>query len=181
MPDDSRSDEMLVDAVNRDDVSAFEALYRRHRDWVVRLAMRFTHSHDDALDVLQETFSYLLGKFPGFKLTARLTTFLYPVVRNLSVSVLRKRGRYVSDEGLLSEVADARDGEGRTSRDELTTVLGNLPEGQREVVLMRFVDEMTTNEIAEALGIPSGTVKSRLHHALRVLREDERTRSYFLG
>ena len=48
---------------------------------VVRLAHRFTGNADDAQDVLQETFKYMLGKFPGFKLTAAMTTFLYPVVQ----------------------------------------------------------------------------------------------------
>lgn len=54
-----------------------------------------------------------------------------------------------------------------------------LPETHREVVLMRFVDDMSLGEIAEALGIPLGTVKSRLHNALETLRHDPATRRYF--
>ena len=54
-----------------------------------------------------------------------------------------------------------------------------LPEAQREVLLMRFVDGLTLAEIAEALAIPLGTVKSRLHNALRALRDDPRVREYF--
>ena len=93
-----RSDEALVEAANRGDEAAFEALYIRHRDYVLRLAYRFTGSSHDALDVLQDAFSYLLGKFPGFTLTARMTTFLYPVVRSLSVDVLRRRRPHLSPE-----------------------------------------------------------------------------------
>ncbi|MCH8271334.1 MAG: hypothetical protein IH985_09030, partial [Planctomycetes bacterium] len=52
-------------------------------------------------------------------------------------------------------------------------------DGQREVLLMRIVDGMATAEIAAALGIPPGTVKSRLHHALKGLRADDRLRAYF--
>ena len=180
MPGDSRSDRMLIDAVNRNDVRAFGALYRRHRDWVVRLAFRFTGNHDDALDVLQETFSYLLGKFPGFSLTAKLTTFLYPVVKNLSTDVLRRKGRYISDDELLKGVPAVHTNEADSTRSELAEALVNLPGSQREALLMRFVDGMTIDEIARALGIPSGTVKSRLHNALAFLRGDERTRDYFL-
>ncbi len=77
-PNDNRTDEQLIEAINGGDAGAFEVLYFRHRDWVMRLAMRFTGHHDDALDVLQETFSYLVRKFPGFRLTASITTFLYP-------------------------------------------------------------------------------------------------------
>src|SRR5256886_71956 len=54
----------------------------RHKNWVVSLATRFTGDADQALDVTQETFISLLSKFPGFKLTSRLTTFLYPAVKN---------------------------------------------------------------------------------------------------
>ena len=90
---DSRTDEELVAAANRGSATAFEALYQRHREWVVRLAYRFTRNEHDALDVLQDTFAYFFGKFPGFHLTARLTTFLYPVVRNLALTRRRKAAR----------------------------------------------------------------------------------------
>ena len=175
---DPRTDEELVEAANRGDVAAFEALYYRYRDWVVRLAQRLTGSRHDALDVLQETFAYLLGKFPGFRLRARMTTFLYPVVKHLAVNVRRREGRYVSDEELWGTL-QAPD-EPRTSRAELAEIMRALPEAQTEVVLMRFVDDMGLAEIAEALAIPLGTVKSRLHNALRSLRDDPRTREYFL-
>jgi RNA polymerase sigma-70 factor, ECF subfamily len=178
--DDARSDEELIRAVEAGDAGAFDALYYRYRDWVVGLAQRFTGNADDALDVLQETFSYLIRKFPGFVLTARMTTFLYPVVKNLSLALRRKRGRFAGDEdALLQVVASSGDGSS-TSRSELAQVMGALPATHREVVLMRFGDGMSLEEIGEALGIPLGTVKSRMHHALNTLREDARTRKYFL-
>ena len=62
----------------------------------------------------------------------------------------------------------------------LAAVLAGLNEAQREIVLMRFVDGMSLKEIAGALDVPLGTVKSRLHHALQALRNDRRTRDYFL-
>ena len=176
-PDD-RSDEALVAALNGGDASAFDALYWRYRDWVVRLAHRLTGNPDDALDVLQETFSYLFRKFPGFVLSARMTTFLYPVVKNLSIAARRKRERHPSDEGVPDPPAResiAKD----QSRAELSAALAGLPEAQREVLLMRFVDDLSLLEIAEALGIPEGTVKSRLHNAIAALRKDERVRTYF--
>ena len=66
------------------------------------------------------------------------------------------------------------------SRLELAAVLAILPEEQREVLLMRFVDDMSLQEIAVALDIPIGTVKSRLHNSLHTLRNDHRTQDYFL-
>ncbi|HER34748.1 MAG TPA: RNA polymerase subunit sigma-24, partial [Halothiobacillaceae bacterium] len=77
-------DEELIERANRGDAEVFEELYRRYRDWVYRLAWRFTASEQDAQDVVQETFIYLLKKLPGFRLTASMTTFLYPAVKHLS-------------------------------------------------------------------------------------------------
>ena len=90
---DRRSDQELIAAINGGDTDAFEVLYHRYRDWVVNLAYRFTGDREMALDVLQETFLYFVKKFPGFKLTAQLRTFLYPAVRNLSTGIRRKAER----------------------------------------------------------------------------------------
>jgi RNA polymerase sigma-70 factor (ECF subfamily) len=175
---DPRSDEVMVDAANRGDAKAFEAIYFRHRDWVTSLAYRFTANRDDALDVLQDTFAYLLRKFPGFRLTAAMKTFLYPVVKNLSIAARRKSRRLQLDSDLLDTIA-VPDEALPAGRSELAAALSMLPGIHREVLLMRFVDAMTLEEMAAALGIPVGTVKSRLHDALVTLREDERTRGYF--
>jgi RNA polymerase sigma-70 factor (ECF subfamily) len=174
------SDRELVELINRGDTDAFEALYRRYRDWVYRLAWRVTGNEQDALDVLQETFTYLLGKFPGFSLSASMTTFLYPVVRHISLTIRSKSRRFTSDGEVLSEIVAPALKDTPGSRSELAAVLTVLPDEQREVLLMRFVDEMSLQEIAAALNIPLGTVKSRLHHALNTLRQDSRTKSYFL-
>src|SRR3954466_15492925 len=104
---DERSDQSLVDAINGGDTRASDALYFRYRDWVLRLATRFTGHADDALDVLQETFAYVFRKFPGFRLTASMTTFLYPVVKNLSIASKRKRTRLVLDDDRLASAPDA--------------------------------------------------------------------------
>jgi len=69
---------------------------------------------------------------------------------------------------------------GDSELDGLAAALGVLPELHKEVLLMRVVDEMSMAEIAAALSIPVGTVKSRLHHALAALRADPRTKRYFL-
>ena len=176
---DWRTDAQLVEAVNRSDAEAFESLYRRHRDWVVRLAYRFTADREDALDVLQETFAYILKKSPDLTLTAKMTTFLYPVVKNISLTILRDKRKAQPATGRSEADLTAPPPAFEASRSDLATVMSALPEPQREVVLMRFVDGMSLEEVARALDIPLGTVKSRLHHALAALRQDERTRRYF--
>jgi RNA polymerase sigma-70 factor (ECF subfamily) len=175
---DDRSDDALISALNGGDASAFDAIYYRYRDWVVRLAFRFTSNHADSLDVLQETFAYLFGKFPGFILTARMTTFLYPVVKNLSIAARKKRERNVSDAALPDPAAPSSVDPG-SARNELGIVLASLPETHRAVLLMRFVDDMSLAEIAAALGIPEGTVKSRVHNAIATLKKDPKAQRYF--
>ena len=177
---DPRSDQDLVADLNDGDASAFDGLYYRYRDWVYRLACRLTGSDEDALDVLQETFGYFFGKFPGFVLTARVTTFLYPAVKNLAIAHRRKRQR-ATGEPLPADLASqsGQPNELERSRAELAAVLSGIAQGQREVLLMRFVDDMSLAEIGSALGIPEGTVKSRLHNAIAVLRDDPRIKKYF--
>ena len=180
-PHENRTDLQLVAALNAGDAAAFDALYFRHRDWVMRLAMRFTGHHEDALDVLQETFGYFVRKFPGFELTAALTTFLYPAVRNLSLAARRKRLRSVSDnQDTLSLIPEPPSSDS-ANRDELTQTLAGLSDAHREILLMRFVDEMTQPEIAVALDVPLGTVKSRLHHALLTIRQSPETLERLAG
>jgi RNA polymerase sigma-70 factor (ECF subfamily) len=173
---DKRSDAELVEMCNsgsRDEaIKAFETLYRRHKDFVLRVANRYVRDTDQAMDVLQETFSYLLKKFPppgpGLELSAKLTTFLYPVAKNSAITAARKAERYPSSgidpDSLTAEV--------QTPDSDIETLLSDLPAERREVVLLRFVDDMPLQDIAAALDIPLGTVKSRLHLAIRQLREN---------
>jgi RNA polymerase sigma-70 factor (ECF subfamily) len=170
----------LVAALNGGDGSAFEAIYFRYRDWVARLAGRFSRDENDALDVVQETFLYLHRKFPGFVLSARLTTFLYPVVKHLALAGRRKRGRTSGDPTALELTpAPAAADRGAEGVEDLKVVLSAVPEIHREVLLMRYVDEMSLEEISGALSIPLGTVKSRMHNALKMLAEDPRTKRFF--
>lgn len=164
---DLDTDEKLIARANVGDAAAFELLYHRYRDWVVSVAYRYTGDRDEALDVMQDTFAYLFGKFPGFRLTARLTTFLYPVVKNRCVDHLRKRRPNV-DVDELADVLPAPEQPGSTA--DVHRLLQHLPAQQREVVLLRFVDDLSLQQIAQALDVPLGTVKSRLHNALDALK-----------
>ena len=178
--DDTRSDLQLIDAVNQGDAKAFEALYYRHRDYALRLAMRYTGERNLALDAVQDTFVYFYKKFPGFTLTAKLTTFLFPVVKHNALSLKQKAKRAqgdTSEEALKAQPAPAPG----TDQDagDLHVLLASLPDAQREVLVLRFVDGLSVEEIAKALDIPEGTVKTRTHHAIKKLRESPATKKYF--
>lgn len=166
---DIQTDLQLVESLNSGSETAFAELYERYEPWIMSLAFRFTGNHDDALDVLQETFAYLVRKVPNLQLTAKMTTFLYPAVRNLSIAANKKRRRSVGSEMLLD--IHSGDPEESTTADEFQELLQQLSNDHREILLMRFVDEMTQPEIAQSLDIPLGTVKSRLHHAVASVKD----------
>lgn len=181
---DPRPDLELIDAVNLGDANAFEALYHRHRDYTLRLAMRFTGERNLALDAVQDSFVYFYKKFPGFVLSAKLTTFLYPVVKHNALSLKQKARRAqgdASEEALKtqSDQDSASDPARAESTDDLHALLTSLPDAQREVLVMRFVDGLSVEEIAKALDIPVGTVKTRTHHAIKKLRESPAAKKYF--
>jgi len=161
-------DQALLRAIGEGDEAAFETLYRRHRDWVLRLAHRFTRDEAMAMDVTQEVFMHLLGRAGTLELRAKLTTYLYSVTRRTSLATLRQRrgGPAIDETSLEGAVAPAPDDLAPIAR-----ALEALTPTQREVLLMRVVHEMALADIAEALRIPVGTVKSRLHGAMRAVRE----------
>ena len=178
---DPRSDADLIALANAGGEAgqrAYEALYHRHRDWVYSLALRFTRHHETALDVTQEVFIYFLRKFPGFVLTAKLTTFFYPAVKNLAIAHREKAQRFAGNDEALAILPDEAVAQ-NDARAEMAAMMEALSEGHREVVLLRFVDGLSMQEIADALSLPVGTVKSRLHNALTMLKNDERAKKFF--
>jgi len=177
--DDPRTDLQLTAAINAGDWTAFDILYHRYRDWAFRLAWRFCGDQNDAADAVQEVFVYLAKKFPGLELRANLTTLLYPAVKHTALAIRRKRRRTASLPEEFDPPAAPQCAPPESTRAQLAQVLANLTEPHREVLLMRFVDDMSLEEIAAALSIPTGTVKSRLHHAIKDLRDDPHLRRCF--
>jgi RNA polymerase sigma-70 factor (ECF subfamily) len=161
---DPRTDAELARALRAGDASAFEAFYDRYHEWVVALAFRFTAQREDALDVLQETFTYLFRRSRDFELRTQMKTFLYPVVKHLSIA----RRQSVRRQAPLDPKRDPAAPPDRSG--EIADLLAGLSEVQEEVVLLRFVDGLDLQSIADALKVPLGTVKSRLHSALDLLR-----------
>lgn len=174
--DDPRSDQDLIDAAGAGEARTFDVLYARYRQWVYRLAFRFTGHEEDAWDVHQDAFLYLAGKLPSLRLAASLKTLLYTVVRSLAIKANQKRRRLVLDEELLAAIPAQMPNQ---PADQLRDVLRDLDLPSRQVLLMRYVDDLSLDEIAQVLGIPLGTVKSRLHHAHQKVRANPRLCRYF--
>jgi RNA polymerase sigma-70 factor (ECF subfamily) len=162
----AEDDAALVARANGGDADAVEEIYRRHRDWIAVLAYRFTNDRNEALDVLQDAFAYFLAKLPDLVLTSSLRAFFYPVVKHLSLDRQRRRRPTVD----VDELADRLAAPERALPWDIGRLLSSLSEEHREVLLLRFVDDLSLQDIAAALDLPLGTVKSRLHYAIDVLR-----------
>ncbi len=184
-------DRALIDRINAggpDGERAFGELYNRHKGWAMSVARRMA---GDAGDVVQDSFISFLRQFPGFELTSALRTYLYAVIRNRARDQRCKDSRLrlvgdVSDAGPIAGGGSGGtdrggpDSDGQHARTAgLREAVAALPEAQREILILRIVDGFSVRDVAGALEIPEGTVKSRLHLAIKALREDPRTREYF--
>jgi RNA polymerase sigma-70 factor (ECF subfamily) len=169
------TDEELMTACRRGDASAFTALYERHRDRAMRHATGMLGDADAAGDVVQEAFLYVFRKAPSWEPRAKFTTLLYRVVTSLAVTELRRRKRRsASAIGEEDPPAPGSGPEGAAAAFELASkvreALAEMPEPYREALALRFFDDLPYEEIAELLEVPVGTVKSRIHHGLELLK-----------
>jgi len=182
------SDESLMLRYRDGDVRAFELLVTRHRKALFNFILRFVRDTAQAEDVTQETFLRLVKGADAYERQAKFTTWLYTIARNLCVDAAR-RGKHrkaasldapLGDEdgsaSLLDLVPDGAAGVDRQAQSRelavrLRQAIEALPDEQREIFLLREVADLQFNEIANVIGCPENTVKSRMRYALEKLRE----------
>jgi RNA polymerase sigma-70 factor (ECF subfamily) len=171
------SDAELVARVWQGDEAAFEQLVLRHQRYVFNLAYRVLGDYAEAEDVTQEAFLRVWRGLSGFRGQARFTTWLYRIVHNLCLNRLPRLRRELLQieppEEILANPApsppDLFDARERLAF--LHAQLDRLPEKYRLVLTLRYLQEFSYAEIAAALDVPMGTVKTHLHRARRLLRE----------
>ena len=124
-----------------------------------------------AEDVLQETFCQAARRLERLAEAASPRAWLFTIARNLAATMRRRRGPAVEltvEPPAVEPTADAR-------LDALRAAIAELPEAMRETLELRLRDELSYEEIAAVLGLPIGTVRSRLHHAVQRLRTTMQT------
>jgi RNA polymerase sigma-70 factor (ECF subfamily) len=184
----SDPDQDAVEAVRRGDGRAFDLLVARHERRVFRLASRLLGDPDAALDAAQETFVKAWRALPRFEGASRFSTWLTRIAINQCRNELRRRrtqkhARMASlDEvvpGTETSRAEATSDRGPSVLDTLRgkevagafeTAFRGLEPEEREVLLLREVEDLSYESIAEVLGVAVGTVRSRLHRARAELR-----------
>jgi RNA polymerase sigma-70 factor (ECF subfamily) len=169
--DTNLPDQKLVELGNKGMEEAMNILYYRYREWVYGLAFRLCGNREDARDILQEVFIYFFNKFPGFEMRSSIKTFLYPVVKNITISNIRKKRKIIPlDESFSHSIPDDSLNWDTELR-KLSDYLEGLSKEEKELVLLRFYDGLSLGEIAEVFNVPTGTIKSRLNRLLSRLRE----------
>ncbi len=193
------SDESLVRAIVAGSHDALALLYDRHADAVYATASRLTSDRQVAEEVVQETFLALWNRADRFDPAAgSLAAWLHTIARNRTVDRLRAAGRRPNlfplsaasgpdedETGALDRIvatgtvvggaAGTPGPEGELEADEVRTMiraaLAVMPDVERTVIVLAYREELTQSEIAERLGWPIGTVKTRTRRALRRMRE----------
>jgi len=176
------ADEELVLRFNNGDREAFSELVRRYQHRVYGMCLRWMGDRQIAAEVAQDVFLALFKALSGFRGDARLSTWIYRVTVNhcKNRDLYRRRrghGRHESVDGLVDDedapakqfASDGPDTDAHTrqmeARDALQAGLDALDEEQRRIIVLRDIEDLSYEEIANILDLPKGTVKSRLHRA----------------
>jgi len=173
--------------------AAFEELVTRHKRGLFNFLLRSVHNKARAEEMLQEVFLRVIRAKDRYQRTARFTTWIYTIARNLCVDESRRqkfrrtlpleakrRGRSgdpglsILDRTAAEQVSTDVASEATKIRERVAAAIQNLPEDQREVFMMRQFGALSFKQIGEAVGAPENTVKSRMRYALEKLRGDLR-------
>jgi len=168
----------LVRRVRQGDEAAFRRVVDIHGPRLYLLAMSMLGNREDAQDVVQETFVGAFRGLRGFQGRSTVKTWLTRILMN-NVANLRRSRRLrktlplgEAEEQLGEALAELATETGRADvRMDIAAVLSRLPQEHREVIVLREIQSMTYDEIAAALGVPRGTVESRLFRARQKVKE----------
>jgi RNA polymerase sigma-70 factor, ECF subfamily len=184
-PRSMEPDETLIERTLQGELSAFEELVERHRGIVFRVAARIV-GIDDAEDVSQDAFLRAFHRLDQYRGTASFRTWLLQITQNTALNTLawaRRRPTETADES--PEPADpdplrqpVRELERRERQQRLELKLGRLRPEYRSLLVLRDLEGLSYNEIADVLEMPLGSVKGRLHRARGELIELLRNNTY---
>lgn len=167
---------LLIARARTGDSAAFGELVEQYRDSVYRLAYRMCGNAHDADEAAQEAFVAAWRGLPNFRGDAKFSTWLYRLTTNASIDLMRRENRHRAvAEDEMPEIEDRADSpqqqvERTEQQEAVQQALASLSEDYREILLLRYMQELDYTEIAEVLRLPAGTVKSRLNRAKAALK-----------
>ncbi len=169
-------DHALMRRVQKDEYEAFEELVDRYKTRLVSLIYRMLNDQNEAEDLVQETFLRVWTHRQDYDFSYCLSTWIYTIALNLAKNELRKRRKFkffslldMTEKGL--ELPDPKMGPSALGH-LLEGAIGKLPSKYKEAFLLRDVEQLPYEEVAQILGVPLGTVKSRVNRARAVLKDE---------
>jgi len=181
-----RTDAILIEDIREGDMEALATLVEKYKRMIYRVAVKITKNHEDANDVVQEAFLKVYGSIDKFRMDSSFETWLYKIVVNLSINLVKRRCRRrecVYEKDIDAEIApdvrykaESKDNpavnvEKQELREWVTKAVDSLPVHHRTVVILHEFEGLTHSQIASILKCSEGTVRSRLHYARKHLRQ----------
>ena len=179
----------MVQRVQAGDSAAFRTPFDKYHRRAFAVAMGVVKNEDDALDAVQEAFVKVHKNIHKFQGSSAFYTWLYRIVMNVSIDHVRRTSRRKSldfderalheesevagDGAMLPRVTNANPGKAALRAElgsAIQAALGELPEHHRAVIVLREIEGMSYEEMAEALDVPKGTIMSRLFHARKKMQ-----------
>ena len=181
-----RIETLLIDELREGDMAALAILVEKYKRLVYRVAIQITKNHEDANDVMQDTFLKVYESIHSFRKDAAFETWLYRIVVNHATNLVKRRERRressLADTSEIEIHPDLRRAADLASNPHLnlerkerqrwvTQAINSLPLKQRTVVILYEFEGLTHPEIASILNCSEGTVRSRLHYARHKLKD----------
>jgi RNA polymerase sigma-70 factor (ECF subfamily) len=177
------SDEQIIGRVVSGQTALFEVLMRRHNERLYRAARSIVKDESEAEDVMQQAYVNAYSHLRQFDGRSRFSTWLTRIAIHEALARARRRGRYIDMDAeqpsvltLVTSMATPLDPERLTFSRELgalmESAIDRLPDGAREVFILRMVEGMSTEEVAAALDVSEAVVKTRLSRARATLRRE---------
>jgi RNA polymerase sigma-70 factor (ECF subfamily) len=170
------SDKDLFARIRAGDNLALQTLYGRHHVKVFRFAMRLLRNEQSAEDIVSEVFIDVWRNPGGFEGKSEASTWLLAIARNKAYSLLRKRKEDHIDDEAAAEIEDETDdpevvAQKKSKGDLLRACIARLSVEHREVIDLVYYHDKSIEEVALIVGVPEGTVKTRMFHARKKLSE----------
>jgi len=170
------SDEMLIQSIVKRDKCAMKVLFERHNVQVYRFVVRLTGEASLAEDIVSEVFLTAWCQADAFKSRSRVSTWLLAIARNKAYAARRRLPAAQLNDDIAATIVDpGNDPETAMLRSNRSTMMGKclaeLSPAHREIVDLVYYHEKSVKEVAHIVGIPEGTVKTRMFYARRRMKE----------
>lgn len=171
MADSPYSDDELVEQCKQGQKEAFSGIYYRYRTRIFSFCLTLLRNPSDAEDALQDVFRYIFSKLRYYESKGRFKSFIFKIAHSTSIDILRRRSKQANMPEEFEIPVEETERPRAEQIEQLRICIAKLPPMYREIMALRVLDDLAYEEISDVLDLPLGTVKSRIHHAVSLVRK----------